>query len=312
MHAREFLAVCALLLGLAHRVAAEPPPIAVTLPTQFTIQLPVTQPSACWQVPRPADGRLTAEVVGADEWSVCIGDQRCPGECLGQLRRASTEALTQGAAYYVRVHSLSPGTAATLRIYPTSTGSAGLPPPPPAAAAAMVGRWRYQSGSFSDLHVYAADGTVSAPSAPAAHATWTVEGTEIVSRWHNRWENRLALPAPGARTLSGTAIGPNGERQSITLTREGEAAAPASASIVGSWRYQSGSFSDIHVYHADGTVSAPNAPEAGARWHIEGEEVVSEWHNRWTNRVQLPLGDSARGVAISPSGERYDFTLTRM
>lgn len=313
---RVVASLIAVFLAWPAPAPAQPAPIALTIPAQFSIQLPATQPSACWRVPRPADGLLTAEVVGAGEWSVCIGDRSCPSECTGMLRRASTEALTQGADYFVRVHSLTPGTAGTLRIYPTSSGPGAAPPPPRAGTgAAMVGRWTYHSGGFTDVHDYAADGTVSSPNSAQAHATWSVEGQEVVSRWHNQWQNRVAIPAAGSDRVSGVAISPQGERLAITLVRQDTPPVPPSPSpdaqsIVGTWQYQSGSFTDVHRYHADGTITAPNSPEAGARWRIDGNEVVSDWHNGWVNRVRLPIAGTAHGVAISPSGERFDFTLS--
>lgn len=43
---------------------------------------------------------------------------------------------------------------------------------------------------------------------------------------------------------------------------------------------------------------------------MDGHEVVSERHIGWVNRVRLPIAGTAHGVAISPSGERFDFTLS--
>ena len=82
--------------------------------------------------------------------------------------------------------------------------------------------------------------------------------------------------------------------------------------IVGRWTYRSGSFTDVHIYHADGRVTAPGNSEAHAKWYVEGGEVVSYWHNKWYNRFRLPVaGGRISGVAIDPSGARSNISLTR-
>jgi hypothetical protein len=105
--------------------------IAINIPAQFPVNFPALSPSACWKVARPADGRITAQVVGPGNWDLCIGDASCPMECGGGLRSASTEPLTKGPSYFVRVETQTPGVTATLKIFPTAGG--GLPPRP--------GRW---------------------------------------------------------------------------------------------------------------------------------------------------------------------------
>lgn len=88
---------------------------------------------------------------------------------------------------------------------------------------------------------------------------------------------------------------------------------PASESIVGTWTYRQGSFTDVHVYHADGTITAPSSAAAHGKWWIEGDEIVSLWHNKWYNRLKLPVANSAiSGVSISPVGVRAAITLTRV
>jgi len=189
----------------------------------------------------------------------------------------------------------------------------------------VVGKWRYQSGSFTDIHVYGADGAVSVPASPSASATWSIFGNEVVVKWSNGWQNRFTLPVSGGR-LSGVALGPGGERQSVTLSRIDEAlspavpsavptAAPASldASMVGNWRYESGSFNDVHVYTADGKVSAPVSPSVKATWSVSNKEVVVLWSSGWQNRLTLPVsGGRISGVAIGPGGQRASITLTRL
>ncbi|MBL0212069.1 MAG: hypothetical protein IPQ13_14335 [Holophagaceae bacterium] len=183
------------------------------------------------------------------------------------------------------------------------------------ASESIVGTWTYRQGSFTDVHVYHANGTVTAPSSAAAHAKWWIEGDEIVSFWHNKWYNRLKLPIANS-AISGVSISPTGVRAAVTLTRIGsepKTAPPAAESIVGTWTYRQGSFTDVHVYHADGTVTAPSSAAAHAKWWIEGNEIVSFWHNKWYNRLKLPIVNSAiSGVSISPTGARAAVTLTRV
>jgi nitrite reductase/ring-hydroxylating ferredoxin subunit len=182
----------------------------------------------------------------------------------------------------------------------------------------IVGRWTYRSGNFTDVHSYHADGRVTAPGNSEAHANWYVEGGEVVSYWHNKWYNRFRLPVAGGR-ISGVAIDPSGARSNISLTRAGDivettvaASSPANHPIVGRWTYRSGNFTDVHIYHADGRVTAPGNSEASAKWYVEGGEVVSYWHNKWYNRFRLPVaGGRISGVAIDPSGARSNISLTR-
>lgn len=101
-------------------------PIALEIPARFEINLRGI-PSRCYQVVRPLDGRLTAEVLGPGRWNVCIGDMRCPVDCMsGNLRKATTEPLTNGTHYFVMVERSGADVMATLAIYP-ATGAARAP-----------------------------------------------------------------------------------------------------------------------------------------------------------------------------------------
>ena len=96
----------------------------MTIPTTIDLVLQDVT-SRCYQVDRPADGRITAEVVGAGNWTVCIGHLMCV-KCFDDgLRTGSTTALSIGQYYFVKVETPSPGVSATLRIYPTATGMDG-------------------------------------------------------------------------------------------------------------------------------------------------------------------------------------------
>ena len=309
------------LLGVPTQASAQDVPIAIDIPAQFSINFPASSPSSCWRVAQPPDGRLTATVSGQGRWDVCVADVACPLDCMDNgLRTVTTERLRDGRFYFVKVVTHTPGVTATLDVYATATGPRGPVGGGGGGAAGggagIVGTWTYRSGGFTDVHVYHADGTVTAPNAPTSHATWRMEGNVVVSTWHNQWQNRVTLS--GSTTLSGVAISPSGERQNITLTRSGGAATPTPAagstsSIVGRWEYGAGTFTDVHVYHADGTVSAPNARAVTATWQIEGNEVVSRWNNQWVNRIRLPIANGrTTGVAIGPTGARVDFTLRRL
>ncbi len=83
----------------------------------------------------------------------------------------------------------------------------------------FTGNWTYQDGSFSDTFIFSANGTVITPNNSSVTARWSVEGNELVLRWSNGWTNRYQLPVNSGR-LSGTAYGPNGERNAITLSRQ--------------------------------------------------------------------------------------------
>lgn len=137
--------------------------IAIEIPAKFPISFPAVSPSTCWKVARPADGRITAEVTGPGDWNVCIGDDFCPSSCGGPLRSASTEPLTHGSYYYVKVEARSPGATATLSIYPSGGGAAA---PTSASGADLRGSWRWtccrglHSGTFQ-IATQKPDGTFS-------------------------------------------------------------------------------------------------------------------------------------------------------
>lgn len=79
-------------------------------------------------------------------------------------------------------------------------------------------RWLYQDGGFTDRQIFYANGTARSEGNAEAHATWSMEGTELVVKWWNGWKNRY--PWNDSGQLSGVAIGPSGERHSIRLRRQ--------------------------------------------------------------------------------------------
>jgi len=143
----RFIALLFVIIApLATPPAAAPAPetpIELTIPVKFSINFPAISPSSCWRVDQPADGRITAEVTGKGNWSVCIADTACPTDCMSNGRRsASTERLRPGRYYYVKVQTQTPGVTATLSIYPTAGGP---PKPPPPSSVGISGSW---SGTF--------------------------------------------------------------------------------------------------------------------------------------------------------------------
>jgi hypothetical protein len=109
-------------------------PIAVNIPTRFDINLRGI-PSRCYKVVRPADGRITAQVVGSGDWNLCVGDQNCPFDCMsGGLRKVSTKPLTSGTHYYVVVERRGGDAMASLLIYPTAGGAPNSP-------STIIGTW---------------------------------------------------------------------------------------------------------------------------------------------------------------------------
>jgi hypothetical protein len=80
-------------------------------------------------------------------------------------------------------------------------------------------RWLYRDGSFTDFQILFPNGTAKSESNREASARWSTEGGELVVRWWNGWVNRYPWN-PSANELTGVAIGPSGDRHSITLTRQ--------------------------------------------------------------------------------------------
>lgn len=114
-------------------------PITLDLPASFMIRYQANSPMQCYRVGRPADGRITVTVTGDGRWDVCIGDQTCPLDCMDSGQRtATTEPMAQGAYYFVRVVSKSPGVAGTLSIIPTGA---------PKATPDVAGQWKESDGS---------------------------------------------------------------------------------------------------------------------------------------------------------------------
>lgn len=110
-------------------------PIAVDIPTKFDINLRGI-PSRCYKVVRPADGRITADVIGPGTWNLCVGDSNCPYDCMsGSRRKVSTEPLTTGPHYFVMVERIGGDSLASLEIYATAQGR------PAFNRMAVMGNW---------------------------------------------------------------------------------------------------------------------------------------------------------------------------
>ena len=84
----------------------------------------------------------------------------------------------------------------------------------------LAGNWIYRDSTsgFITKQIWDGNGNTSDPD-HSVTGKWTIEGNELVARWSNGWVNRYRLPAVSG-TLSGIAIGPSGERHSITLARQ--------------------------------------------------------------------------------------------
>lgn len=80
---------------------------------------------------------------------------------------------------------------------------------------AFAGKWTYHDNSsgYTVEQSFDTNGNGHAD----VTCTYTLEANQIVLHWSNGWTNFYPLPV--TNTMSGTAVGPNGERHNITLTR---------------------------------------------------------------------------------------------
>ena len=183
------------------------------------------------------------------------------------------------------------------------------------AAQSVIGSWTYRAGGFSDEHSLYSNGSALGQadigkSVPANPGNWTIIGNELVVRWRNNgWVNRYRLPETGGRLFGVAQRG--SERVDITLTRL------LTQSVIGSWTYRAGGFSDVHSLYSNGSALGQadigkSVPENPGNWTIIGNELVVRWRNNgWVNRYRLPeTGGRLFGVAQRGS-ERVDITLTR-
>jgi len=158
--------------ALPSTALAQQRPIAINIPAQFPINFPAISPSACWKVARPADGRITAQVVGPGNWNLCIGDASCPTECGGALRSATTEPLTKGPSYFVKVETQTPGVTATLKIFPTAGGAPGIGPY--TAACGLGVQWDLSESGWTGTWIRRGNTNIF-------DATWRKSGTTFSS-----------------------------------------------------------------------------------------------------------------------------------
>jgi hypothetical protein len=133
----------------------------------------------------------------------------------------------------------------------------------------------------------------------------------------------ICSPGPDAKMLVQIVVASNGdgggrERQCLQaqMERPGSTSGCGGAQGGGGggtrWQYRDGGFTDLQVFYGDGTARSEGNPEAKARWRVEGNELVVEWWNGWSNRYPWnPSASELSGVAIGPSGERHSITLTR-
>ena len=79
--------------------------------------------------------------------------------------------------------------------------------------------WRYRDGGFTDIQIFLPNGTAKSESNREASGTWSTEGGELVVKWWNGWVNRYPWNSSASK-LTGIALGPSGERSSVTLERQ--------------------------------------------------------------------------------------------
>jgi hypothetical protein len=138
------------LLALQHVGAQEwRTPVAVDIPAKFDINLRGV-PSRCYSVVRPADGRISAKVIGPGSWNICVGDSNCPYDCMsGGRREVSTEPLTTGSHYYVMVERSGTDAMASLEIFATAKGRPAFNRPAlPTVWTAVVPKANFRRGGY--------------------------------------------------------------------------------------------------------------------------------------------------------------------
>ncbi len=199
----------------------------------------------------------------------------------------------------------------------TLTRKAGGPPPPPPASAQALGRWQYRSGSFTDVHDFLPGGRMGND----PRGSWELRGGQLIVRWPNGWTNTYAW-VPGASELMGMNEAPNGQKQPITLTRQGEPA--AALNLTGAW-----------VHSADASTPTPDSKvivvQDGNRVTLTAAYKSEGTQGRWVTmtcpgtlengEVRLrcnwapggnPLGfagDFTLTMRVSPDGNHMDGTL---
>lgn len=168
-------------------------PVALDTPARFEINLRGI-PSRCYQVLRPPNGRLTAEVLGPGRWNVCIGDMRCPVDCMsGNLRKATTEPLTNGTHYFVMVERTGNDATATLAIYPTAAN-----PAVPALATtwtAVIPAKNFRRGGYKILD-NGGQLTLTSPDGSKSRASYSSAATIVATDW-----NATGTISPGGRRI---------------------------------------------------------------------------------------------------------------
>lgn len=257
-------------------------PIALDTPARFEINLRGI-PSRCYQVVRPPDGRLTAEVLGPGRWNVCIGDMRCPVDCMsGNLRKATTEPLTNGTHYFVMVERSGAEVMATLAIYPTAAG-----PARPALATtwtAVIPAKNFRRGGYKILD-NGGQLTLTSPDGNRSRATYSDAATIVATDW-----NGTGAISPDARRIDWS----NG---SYWLA-EGPAPS-AGRAITGSWT---------------AVVPAKNFRRGGYRiTENAGTLTFVNWDGttftgRYLDEGTIVAGNDNVTGKISPDGKRIDWS----
>jgi len=233
--------------------------ITLDLPASFTVRYEAASPSQCYRVARPADGRITASIAGPGTWELCVGDQMCPTDCFDSgLRTVTTQPLTQGTHYFVKVMTKTPGVAATLTI--RAAGGAGP------GGMDVSGDWESVGDSpdvTQALVTLAQTGNrVSAQARflfRGAPAAWSGEGTLTGTQ--------LRLPVVYSKLPPGWNASVNG-RWEMTVAGDGQ-------SLSGRWFNQSGQSGSITYRRARGAggggMVTPGAGSVAGRWVATGD-----------------------------------------
>jgi len=131
----------------------------------------------------------------------------------------------------------------------------------------------------------------------------------------------ICSPAPDGKMLVHIVVASNGEgggneRQCLQAQMEQPGASRCGGSATGAqasrWLYQDGGYTDTQVFYANGTAGSLSSADAKATWQVANGQLVVRWWNGWTNWYTWdPSAPRLSGVAIGPSGERHQITLTR-
>ena len=111
----------------------------------------------------------------------------------------------------------------------------------------------------------------------------------------------VCMDIPGLGISASSA--PSSSRPAGSVSNAEEVS--ADESVIGTWRYQAGSFTDEWTFLAGGVLRTRSAPDVTGSWRLKGDTLTTKWpHNGWSNRNKLGSGEGPfSGDAIGPSGK---------